>query len=73
MLIALQVGSADSLYNHQSTFMVEMLEVADILNQATPRSFVSNKSFLMNVATDTWIRSSWMKSAEAQLPKMVSL
>lgn len=41
MLTALQVGSADSLYNHQSTFMVEMLEVADILNQATPRSFVS--------------------------------
>ncbi|KAH0372886.1 muts domain V, partial [Aureobasidium melanogenum] len=35
-----RVGSADSLYNHQSTFMVEMLEVADILNQATPRSFI---------------------------------
>lgn len=37
---SLQVGSADNLYNHQSTFMVEMLEVADILNQASPRSFV---------------------------------
>ncbi|KAI5210705.1 hypothetical protein E4T39_00181 [Aureobasidium subglaciale] len=36
-----RVGSADNLYNHQSTFMVEMLEVADILNQATPHSFVS--------------------------------
>ncbi|KAH0110970.1 muts domain V, partial [Aureobasidium melanogenum] len=35
-----RVGSADSLYNHQSTFMVEMLEVADILNQATTRSFI---------------------------------
>ncbi|KAG9948969.1 muts domain V, partial [Aureobasidium melanogenum] len=35
-----RVGSADSLYNHQSTFMVEMLEVADILNQATPQSFI---------------------------------
>ncbi|THZ10624.1 hypothetical protein D6C95_00423 [Aureobasidium pullulans] len=35
-----RVGSADNLYNHQSTFMVEMLEVADILNQATPRSFI---------------------------------
>ncbi|KAG9915383.1 muts domain V, partial [Aureobasidium melanogenum] len=35
-----RVGSADSLYNHQSTFMVEMLEVADILNQATSRSFI---------------------------------
>ena len=35
-----RVGSADNLYNHQSTFMVEMIEVAEILNQATPRSFV---------------------------------
>ncbi|KEQ99065.1 hypothetical protein AUEXF2481DRAFT_94706 [Aureobasidium subglaciale EXF-2481] len=35
-----RVGSADNLYNHQSTFMVEMLEVADILNQATPHSFI---------------------------------
>ena len=35
-----RIGSADNLYNHQSTFMVEMVEVAEILNQATPRSFV---------------------------------
>ena len=35
-----RIGSADNLFNHQSTFMVEMLEVAEILNQATPRSFV---------------------------------
>ncbi|PSK60115.1 hypothetical protein B9Z65_1013 [Elsinoe australis] len=35
-----RVGSADNLYNHQSTFMVEMVEVAEILNQATRRSFV---------------------------------
>ncbi|KAL1311653.1 hypothetical protein AAFC00_001762 [Neodothiora populina] len=35
-----RIGSADDVYNHQSTFMVEMLEVADILNQATERSFV---------------------------------
>lgn len=35
-----RVGSADNLYHHQSTFMVEMLEVAEILSQATPRSFV---------------------------------
>lgn len=67
-----QVGSADSLHNHQSTFMVEMLEVAEILNQATPRSFVSRDQCLTNVATDTQIRSSWMKSVEEQLPKMVS-
>jgi len=35
-----RVGSADNLYHDQSTFMVEMLETAEILKQATPRSFV---------------------------------
>lgn len=35
-----RVGSADNLYHDQSTFMVEMLETATILQQATPRSFV---------------------------------
>ncbi|KAI2638154.1 muts domain V [Xylaria nigripes] len=35
-----RVGSADNLYSSQSTFMVEMLETAQILRNATPRSFV---------------------------------
>lgn len=35
-----RVGSADNLYADQSTFMVEMMETAAILRQATPRSFV---------------------------------
>ncbi|GAP86202.2 putative domain V [Rosellinia necatrix] len=35
-----RVGSADNLYRDQSTFMVEMLETAQILRYATPRSFV---------------------------------
>ncbi|KAK7431038.1 MutS protein 1 [Neonectria magnoliae] len=35
-----RVGSADNLYRDQSTFMVEMLETAQILKHATPRSFV---------------------------------
>ncbi|EON64221.1 hypothetical protein W97_03451 [Coniosporium apollinis CBS 100218] len=35
-----RVGFADNLYQDQSTFMVEMLETAEILKQATPRSFV---------------------------------
>lgn len=35
-----RIGSADNLYEDQSTFMVEMLETAQILKRATPRSFV---------------------------------
>jgi DNA mismatch repair ATPase MutS len=35
-----RIGSADNLYQDQSTFMVEMLETAEILKQATNRSFV---------------------------------
>jgi DNA mismatch repair ATPase MutS len=35
-----RVGSADNLYQDQSTFMVEMLETAQILKEATQRSFV---------------------------------
>jgi DNA mismatch repair ATPase MutS len=35
-----RIGSADNLYQDQSTFMIEMLETAKILNNATPRSFV---------------------------------
>ncbi|RMD40292.1 hypothetical protein DV735_g4845, partial [Chaetothyriales sp. CBS 134920] len=35
-----RVGAADDLFRDQSTFMVEMLETATILKQATARSFV---------------------------------
>ncbi|KAL9077665.1 MAG: hypothetical protein Q9161_000037 [Pseudevernia consocians] len=35
-----RVGSADDLFRDQSTFMVEMMETAAILNQATAQSFV---------------------------------
>lgn len=35
-----RVGSADNLFLDQSTFMVEMLETAQILKEASPRSFV---------------------------------
>lgn len=35
-----RVGSADDLFRNQSTFMVEMMETAAILNQATAQSFV---------------------------------
>ena len=35
-----RIGSADDLFRDQSTFMVEMVETAAILKQATPQSFV---------------------------------
>ena len=35
-----RIGSADNLFEDQSTFMIEMLETAAILKNATPRSFV---------------------------------
>ncbi|KAJ9296684.1 hypothetical protein DTO271G3_4883 [Paecilomyces variotii] len=35
-----RIGAADDLFRDQSTFMVEMLETAAILKQATPSSFV---------------------------------
>ncbi|ODH45197.1 hypothetical protein ACO22_00310 [Paracoccidioides brasiliensis] len=35
-----RIGAADDLFRNQSTFMVEMLETAAILKNATPHSFV---------------------------------
>lgn len=35
-----RVGANDDLFRDRSTFMVEMMETAEILNRATPRSLV---------------------------------
>ena len=36
-----RIGAKDDLFRDRSTFMVEMLETAEILKRATPKSLVS--------------------------------
>lgn len=46
-----RIGAKDDLFRDRSTFMVEMLETAEILKHATPRSLVC-KSFFYLVMGD---------------------
>jgi len=41
-----RIGAKDDLFRDRSTFMVEMLETAEILKHATPRSLVGPFSLL---------------------------
>jgi len=54
-----RVGASDNLYFGQSTFMVEMQEVANIINNSTKNSFVIIDEVGRGTSTFDWMSLAW--------------